>query len=517
MNIAIKSAFSKFGDVELVESVKGSSKTKPDIYEAYVTFKRCEDAYKAFKANRRRKKSSEEIVSVLPADTWRLEPLGEEEELAKLSHRIANIENDNTQFIYKMFFTRGMLLRIFRAFLRLSRAFLTGLILQYGSENSSDEESDDDSDSDSDTDSDTDKETDIKADVEADIEADTSSTEAVKSLAMNPEIDASFEHIKNREFERRITELITRYIGPKFCTLTIKKRRLSMKMLQWYRPILKPLTILKLHSHYDCNILFALHEYCPNLVSFHLLGDEWDGDFDRTPVAAWPSLKDFFLNISDMDDDELCDEGNLKLCEFFKLNPQITTIQICSIISDDILSSIGKNLKGLTTLAFVRQNFDGLNFVLDHISKLKQLRGLKITAMEVERMHLSGLIKCTKQLSRLDYLHLITLLVNCEPNTNVGEDFPHHKEFCITHHYDCKCHGPNRTLSFGKVVVEVPGESSVLVLVVNTRHPDKTRDEMLKPTILKTFRQTTRFYPNIIKQYEQVGNDSYMYIQISCS
>lgn len=287
-----------------------NAKTKPDVHEAYVTFQNSEDAYKAFIANRDGKKFCDDVITVLPIDTWKVGPIVSiDDELTHLSQRISKIQEDDSQFVYKMYITPGMLLRVFRSFIRLSTEFLTGLDLHYGSESSSDDETENETDETDDDDDDDDKTSEWDKDIEAPKELEN-------------------ECITNQEFERRIAEVLVKNIGRKFHSLTLQKTSISMEMLQWFAPVLKQLKMLKIHTHTDSSVLYALHGYCPNVLSFHLDGEEWTGEFDQVPIEAWPSLKDLYLNVSDMDDDEICEDGNRKLCQFIEVNPQITAIQV---------------------------------------------------------------------------------------------------------------------------------------------------------------------------------------------
>lgn len=504
--------FSKFGPIQRVERITSSAaNSKPDIYEAYILFKHSEDAYNAFMANRDDSKSSEEVIGVLPVNTWKLErSISQKSELAELSRRIVDIDNedDDTQFIYKMFITPGMLLRVFRLFILKSKDFLTGLYLHYGLDPLDD--SDDNTDEDDDGDS-----------------SDKSENE--KPINKNdPTIETNC--ITTHEFEKRIAELVVKNIGKPFTTLTLQKSTITMEMLQWFAPALKQLNDLRIHTEFDCSLLYAMHGYCPNVRSFHLDGDGWEGEFDPVAVEKWPSLRDLYLNISDMDDEVLCDEGNRKLQKFIEINPQLHTLQIDSIVDLEIVTAIGKTLKDLNALAFVRPSFEGLNLVLDNLAGLTKLNGLKFSALEVKKSDLNALAKCAKRLSRLPELQLITIFMNCEPDTGVrgggdgdddgdgyndDEDFEHLKEFNITHHHNCKCHGPNRILSFDKKKIEVPEQSSVLVLIINTKPPCTSKDKTLKASILKAFKKTTKYFPNIIEEIQQAEEDNYLYIQIS--
>lgn len=502
----IRKAFSQFGTVKCVENVSGSSPKKMnDVHEAYVLFEKTEDAYKAFMANRDGQRSSDEIVSVLPVNTWKVKPAqSQSEELSELSRRIANIDNedDDSQFVYKMYLTPGMLLRIFRLFIRSSKDFLTGLYLHYPIDDESIHSDDDDS-STNDSDSET------KA---------SSAAAAIEKLLSNlkdPDIDKNC--ITSYEFEKRIAEVVVKHIGKAFNMLTIQKCTISMEMLLWFAPVLKRIKTLRIHTEYDCSILYALSGFCPNVSSFYMDGEGWDGDFVDRPVEKWPSLNSLSLNVCEMDDEVLCNEGNRKLQRFIEANPQITVLQFESVIDLEIVSSINKTLKNLNTFAFVRQNFENLNLMLDNLMGLTKLQGIKFTALEVKKNDLNALVKCAKRLSRLPDMQLITIFLNCEPNTEdeEEEDFDHLKDISITHHFDCKCHGPNRTISFDEFDVEVPYDSLVFVQVINTKPPALSKDKTLKASILKTFKKSSKFFPNVIKQIEQPDDDNHLFIHIS--
>lgn len=105
MNGSILKAFEKFGEIKSVESVKTKAALdKSDVHEAYVTFFRSEDAYKAFIENRKEKKSSEEVISVLPVDSWKVLPIPTKtDELSEVSLRITKVKDEeDPHFFYRM-------------------------------------------------------------------------------------------------------------------------------------------------------------------------------------------------------------------------------------------------------------------------------------------------------------------------------------------------------------------------------------------------------------------------------
>lgn len=463
--------------------------------EVYVTYFRSEDAFKAFKANRDAEKCSKEVISVLPIDTWRTATRSKNGDvLNELSSRIGDIDDDcePSHFIFKMHLTPGMLLKIFRLFLETSSDFLSGLDLNYDGLDSPDDDDDEN-------------------------KAQNQSTKKSTS-----KLACESGCLEKREFEKRIAEIVVQYMGPKFEILTIQKDNVSAIMIELFAPVFKQLKTLTIHAVSGCSILYALPIYCPKLSSLHLDGDEWQGDFVQLDPILWPSLKDLYLNVYDLEDEEtsddkwkLCEEFREKLRKFIELNPQLETLQIDSAVDIDTLTTIGKNLKELHTLAFLRQNFEELNAVLDNLNGLKKLVGLKFSAYEVEKNDLNALSKCAKRLSRLRELQLITIFFNCKPGTEAEEDFVYLKEFSITHHFDCKCHGAKRTLSFDGYDVAVPNDSAVLVLIVNTKPPKMSADKTLEADILKAFKKTNKFYPNVIENLEQEERENYVYIQIS--
>ena len=363
-----------------------NARAKPDVHEAYVTFRRSEDAYNAFVANRNDTKSSDELITVLPVDTWKVAPvLGMKDELEELSHRIEEVdEAEDPRFVYRMYITPGMLLRVFRSFLRVSKTFLDGLDLLYELDDSDDESTEDESEE-----SDESEETGETegAMTEEATESDDESTDSEEVDDPDEELDC----LSDREFEKRISEVIVKnldFMESDFTTLAIRKNYISREMLQWFAPVLKHLHKLTIHTVRNCNILYAMASYCPNVQSFHLDGKKWTGEFEQMPAEAWPSLKELFLNINTWSD-----EDKRKLHQFIEMNSQILSLQIELPIDLDLLATIGKTLVDLNTLAFVRNNFEGLNVVLDSLAGLTEMRGLKMSALKVEKNHLNGLIK----------------------------------------------------------------------------------------------------------------------------
>lgn len=508
--------------MESVDSVEGSAlKLKPDVHEAYVTFVRSEDAYNAFIENRNETKSAEELITVLPVDTWKVSPVPKkEDELLELTRRISDIdEKGDPLFIFKLHITPQMLLKVFRSLLRISKEFLSGLDLRYElhdeSESSDESDSSDDETEDLET---TDDSLVEKVSPTISKKEPNESNEESSSADESRESENDVEElncIQDHEFEKRLSEVLTQNLGQKFEILTIRKDIITRKMLQWFAPVLKQLHRLVIYTVSDCSILYALHEYCPNVCNFHLESDEWFGEFDQVPIEAWPSLKELYLKLTTLNDDENANEGNKKFQRFIELNPQITAIQIESAVDLDTLSTIGRTLHDLNTLAFVRNSFERLNSVLDNLCGLSQLCGLKMSALEVEKSDLNGLSKLAKRLSRLPRLQLITIFLNCEPKTEKDEDFDHLNEFRITHHHDCECHGPNRILSFQDQDIEIPDESSVLVVIVNTIPAHRSADKTLESDILSAIKKTTKFFPNIIENIELEGANNHVYMQIS--
>lgn len=363
-----------------MENVDGlHARAKPDVHEAYVTFHRSLDAYNAFVANRNDTKSSDGLITVLPVDTWKIAPvLSIKDELEELSNRIEEVDEvEDPRFVYRMYITPGMLLRVFRSFLRVSKAFLDGLDLLYELDDSDDALLEDES-----------EESDESEETGETEEATESDDESIDS---EDDPDKQLDCLSNHEFEKRISEVIVKNLGfleTQLSTLAIRKKCISTEMLQWFAPVLKNLHKLTIHTVRNCNILYAMVSYCPNVQSFHLDGKKWSGEFEQMPAEPWPSLKELYLNIITWSD-----EDKRKLHQFIEMNSQILSLQIELPIDLDLLATIGKTLVDLNTLAFVRNNFEGLNVVLDSLAGLTEMRGLKMSALNVEKNHLNGLIK----------------------------------------------------------------------------------------------------------------------------
>lgn len=461
------------------------------MHEAYVTFVNSVDAYKAFISNRSDKKSSEEIITVLPIDTWKIaeKPV----ELPEIFRRMSKIEEDDEpQRILKVDITSGALLRIFEACLRKLNCVIDGMDIYFQLDESLYESSEDLSVAAGDLP--LSQKTDKK---DSDAESDSDS-------------DTELNSIENDEFEKRVAEVWVKHLCSRFETLSLRKFFMTMELIQWISPVLKQCKKLLIDVKSDCNILYALHEFCPNVKSFHLDGDEWRGDFEHIPAEPWPSLTELFLNIA-----SCTNELQSKFRLFIAMNPQLTVLQMESVVDVDTLAVIGQSLINLNTLSFVREDFKQLHRVADNLITLTELRGIKITALEVEKQHLNKLSKCSKRLSQMHHLLLSTIFLNLIPDSDDYEDFRHLSEFCIVHHHNCKCHGKNRVLSFEEKFVRVPYDSSVLVLIINTKPPASSKDKSLEASIQREFDKTAKFFPNVIGTIVLQEENNWIYIHIS--
>lgn len=522
MESSIIKAFEQFGPIESVESASRMVVIL-DTYEMYVTFVHSVDAYKAFISNRNGKKSADNIISVLPIDTWKI--ADKDVELPEIFHRMSRIEEDGEpQRILKFDITGGSLLRIFEACMRKLGPVVDGLDIYFQLDQSmyesSDEEGGDSGNVSQNTvkfnENDAETQQSVKEQVDTEPQTDPQPlTEAVrqskqdlqpKQLESNTESNS----LENYEFEKRVAEVWVKHLHKRLETLSLRKFNISRDLIGWLAPILKQCKKLLIDIKADCNILYALHEYCPNVTNFHLDGDEWNGDFEHITAKPWPSLKELYLNIASCTDDL-----QRKFRLFIAMNPQMTVLQIESVVDVDTVAVIGQSLLNLNTLAFVRDDFKQLHRVADNLVSLTELRGLKITALEVEKEHLNKLSKCAKRLSQMHHLHLSTIFLNLLPGTAYLEDFRHLSEFCIIHHHNCKCHAPNRVLSFEDTYVRVPNDSSVLVLIVNTKPPQTSGDPTLDESIQREFDKTAKFFPNVIETVILQEENNWVYIHIS--
>lgn len=308
--------------------------------------------------------------------------------------------------------------------------------------------------------------------------------------------------------------------------------------MKLFEPAFDQITTLNIHTRYNGNLFFALPRLCPllqsfqldgdfffflNLFTFHfqlspitltlsfcLTGDLWTGDFDHYQPVEWKTLTELYLctRISD-------EEVNEKIRKFIELNPQITALQIEFDLEVETIATIGRSLKDLRTLAVVRSTFEGVNSLVDTVVGMSYLQGLKISVMEAEKTQLNILAKCAKRFSRMSKLMLVTIFLNCFPDTKKPEKFYRMEEFSLTHHYDCKCHRKERILTFGGRSVDVPFESNAMALVINTKNPKKSADKNLESDIKSALKKVNKFYPTIHDFIECDQGSNFVYSQVS--
>lgn len=473
----IRGVFERFGDVESVEMVKpgvsshiGGHGNKATVeFEAYVQFKQSIDAYKTIK----NELFPKNLTHLVPADTWhqpeynaqhnRLKPklifeckhtkcdkpIAELEcALDELSLCGADMMCEHASIKYELDLESGTTLDEVRRKLLYVKPFLGDLTL---------------------------------------------------TLCSGFDTEFDEDSIEKGNFQRRLIEIIgTNAAGPKLREMSINEiGGISKMMLDHLAPALKRLTTLTIDTDY-CNILYLMHFYCPNLVTFNLLGKQWQGDGDDANIQTWPTLTRLVLRGISLDVNSDTDEGK-RLRRFIKVNPQLNSLEIDFMVDNTLLKVICKGLRDLKLLTIDRNTFDGVGGIFNHLARLKRLQTVMISTWLFKTSHFKSLLSCIECFSKMKRLELSTMLqtyVHDEKKVIFIQKFP------VTYHHDCNCHGQDsRFLTFGDHTdpIPLPKDKQSTVIVVAVARDLKLADHTLEARINTMFRATKKFYPNVQK------------------
>lgn len=308
--------------------------------------------------------------------------------------------------------------------------------------------------------------------------------------------DALEDAIDRGSFHRRVMEIIgTLGAGPKLQEMTIDGSGITSEMLKCLAPILKQIEVLTIGS--SCaNVLYLLPKFCPNVHRFCLLTQNWKGDGADMVVEQWPSLNSFMLRSLELDVDNVTESGR-KFRRFLALNTQIETLEIEVIADNSLLKLIGKSMRNLTELTVNRISFDGVGGMIDQMVRMKHLNSILIPTFILKTCHFKSLVSLVECCSKMKRLKMTTLL----QHYTLDEDL-HTGEFPIKFHNNCNCHGPNsRALTFydNADSVDLPKDKAVLALMVSVSRGLKIKDNTLESRINTMFKQTKKFYPNVLK------------------
>lgn len=266
INDSIRQVFQSFGDIESVQRMDDVESTS-GIYSALVSFVHSECAFNVLVANHNEMFISEYLVSVMPADTWQqthaetdesepMDTCDESDEIKSMTQDLRGLSlyqkdvccaNADDQFEIDL--SLGLSLKQIRTRIFSVKSHQKHLVLDYGLESDGDESDD----------------------------------------------DNRILHIDKSDFEKRASKTISKIGAKKFQALTIRgKDHISMEVLQWLEPLLKRLQVLYIETYSNSQILYALHDFCPNLSKLYFFGFKWRGD-TWTDVKAWPKLTHFVL------------------------------------------------------------------------------------------------------------------------------------------------------------------------------------------------------------------------------
>lgn len=484
-------AFTMFGDVENVEIVKELTTMHVAIddtamkvtHEAYVLFRNSEDAYRALKSEIYPKN----IVNLVPADTWHQPDYKSLENQpmkgvlvcnhhCKMQSVTRNFDNlsidrselvcDHTVFEFELEMKGGTTLNEVRHQLKQLMPNVGHLMLNLFSD-------------------------------------------------FDKAVDEEMA-IGKGDFQRRVMEVIgMNALGPKLDSLSIDGiAGISTMMLKCLATVLKKVRVLKLDTRY-CNILYLLPKFCPNLNELVLIGSQWDGDGADEPVQTWPTLQTLIMkNITlDVDSDTACGK---RFRRFISLNPQLETLEMDLVVDNALLKVICKTARRLKTLTMARVNYESVGGMIDQLVRLKHLASIMVNTLIFKTNDFKSMLSCVECLSKKRRLQMSTLLQNYVLDEDdpmmIGVNFP------LKYHDNCICHGPDhRAISFGNQsdVINLSKDKPSIAIVVNVARHLKDADKTLQSRIFTMFRNTKKFYPNVLKSTVLEEPDRFVYLHVS--
>ncbi|XP_055304287.1 uncharacterized protein LOC129569473 [Sitodiplosis mosellana] len=313
--------------------------------------------------------------------------------------------------------------------------------------------------------------------------------------------DADADCVDECNFHRRVLEVIGMIAatGPKLEEMTIGGfGQITENMLKCLAPALQPLNALAIYTD-GFNVLFLLHTFCPNLVTFEMLSEIPQDDGDDTPIQSWPTLTELVL-CSDKFNAEIDTQNSMRLCRFLSLNPQLRTLDVNFVLAVDnsLLKVIADSIRELKTLAFNQAAFGDVD-VYNHLGRLEHLESIRITTNIFKTCHFGSLFACVERFSKMKRLKMATLQQNFTPN-NTDPIFLDY--FPITHHYNCVCHDRySQVLTFADRTdsISVPKDKRTLAILIGVARELKIADDTLDARISTLFAETKMFYPNVHK------------------
>lgn len=487
---SIREIFESFGQIESVQRVNGDEISN-GIYNALVSFVHSECAFNVLIASHNGLLVSEHLISVMPADTYQqmdtesdateqmdtCDEIDDEPAVKSVTQNLRELslhqkdlccENDDEQLEIDL--SLGLSLKQIRSRLFDAKSYQKHLVLDYGLE-SDDEESDDE-----------------------------------KPLL----------YIDKLSFEKRVLETIAKIGGKKFRRLTIRgKDHISMEMLHWLEPLLKRLQVMFIETYSNSQIMYALHETCPNLSKLYFFGFKWRGEsMALTEIKTWPTLTHLALKYVQLNIGTDTESGK-QFQQFIELNPQIEALELDPIVDTLLMKNISKHLPNLRSLAITRSNCSESVSMFDALSDLKQLSTIMITTWTVQKGELYLILMYTQRFHALD---LVVLIQNYESSIDDDEEFERLADFPVTHHNGCLCNSDaERSLNFDEYIddVIIPKDHPALVMVFNTKNPIKSNDTSLEDDVMDMLEESKKFYPSVAEFQVIEEDDHYTYIHVS--
>lgn len=494
MKTVIYKEFERYGEIRFIEERDDPMILEDEaiakVYEAYVTYMTSKSAYEAFIGFRRHNTFPREALIVVPADSWRQNEVVMDASPITVKQQSEQNQMDDAVLWHRMFAEFSIKNR--------TPAPLRHKLL-----------------------------IDVRHDV---------TLNEWRSLAY--EIGKDLEYLllklspyirhpsddKNRltdqEFENRVIQIVAKECASdKFRIMSITTiNEIHSNMLLILRPLLEIVQTLIIDNENNTHMLYPLSRYCPNLRLIRMTGI-WDGECEHEPPEEWTSLKILILTHRKLNVNSHTDDGK-KFHIFIERNPQIDMLVMDTIIDTELLQKIAAWLPVIKVLKFRREDYFGFSRVFEILAETETLETIGLTFNTAEKPILAMIPVMIEEIRNNQTIKLMTFIQNSEPDTSQFGNFMHLNGFSIVEHRGCDCH-PRRTLTFNEVIteMEIPDDSTVLVIVVNTNDQPKPNDTAPVDNIWNMLQMTKNesLFFDIIRKEELEESDHTVFIYVATS
>lgn len=313
------------------------------------------------------------------------------------------------------------------------------------------------------------------------------------------------------EYEERATFKILQHINRNLEKITIympQGKKISKELYGMLAPALKRIIILEIFAEFDCESLQQLRILCPNLKTLFLTNRRFDCNLDHEHDSwNWPSLEKLKL-IHYLEPQSECRK---EFQEFIKSNSQLKFLKLTNVNDDlfRIISTFSIDLQHLE----LQQHFDVCSIHSEStLCLLKNLTNLKIFVLRIRSTHyLDEIRDQVKSLSRLSQLKIIILIRNYTPPIQPYDCFPfvHIDTDISIQNNDISLNiGPNSTN------IDTSLKQTYLINIINTANPSESSFEKLEETVLYTFQCYNEFFPKTLQTIVFKLSDCYQYIHV---